>query len=94
MSEFFKENKKLTYYEKNKHTIKKYYEKNKEAKAEYNKAYYQKIKKEKRQTWEYRQYQKNYYRLKKQGLRPSDIKNREIINKKNVGEFINDVIKI
>ncbi len=88
------ENKKLTYYEKNKHTIKKYYEKNKEAKAEYNKEYYQKIKKEKRQTWEYRQYQKNYYRLKKQGLRPSDIKNREIINKKNVGEFINDVIKI
>tara|TARA_R110001592_G_C12634473_1_gene699542 strand:- start:43 stop:318 length:276 start_codon:yes stop_codon:yes gene_type:complete len=83
--------KKLTYYEKNKHTMKKYYENNKEAKAEYNKIYYQKIKKEKRTTWEYYQYQKNYYRLKKQGLRPSDIKRKEEFLK-NKKEKDNNII--
>ena len=76
--------KKLTYYEKNKEKMKEYYEKNKKAKAEYNKIYYEKIKQKKRTTWEYYQYQKEYYRLKKQGLRPVDMKKKqEFIQKKN-----------
>lgn len=81
----------LTYYEKNKDKIKEYYQNNKQAKAEYNKMYYQKIKKEKRTTWEYYQYQKDYYRLKKQGMRPSDIKKKkefiQIQNKNNIITF-------
>lgn len=69
--------KKLTYYERNKEKIAKQYQENKLIKSQYNKKYYEKIKKEKRTTWEYYQYQKEYYRLKKQGLRPSDLKKKE-----------------
>lgn len=74
MSEIKKE---LTYYEKNKDKMKIYYENNKKAKSDYNKIYYKKIKQEKRTTKEYLEYQKNYYRLKKSGMRPSDIKRKE-----------------
>ena len=82
MSEIKKD---LTYYEKNKDKMKEYYQKNKKAKAEYNKIYYERIKKEKRTTWEYYQYQKNYYRLKRSGMRPSDLKRKEefLKNKEN-----------
>ena len=82
MSEIKKD---LTYYEKNKEKMKEYYQKNKKAKAEYNKIYYERIKKEKRTTWEYYQYQKNYYRLKRSGMRPSDLKRKEefLKNKEN-----------
>ncbi len=73
MSEIKKE---LTYYEKNKDKIKEKYDKKKLIKSQYNKEYYEKIKKEKRTTWEYYQYQKEYYRLKKQGMRPSDLKKK------------------
>ena len=69
--------KKLTYYEKNKIKYIKYYQKNKEYISKYNKIYYQKIRQDKRTSWEYYQYQKNYYRLKKQGLRPSDIERKK-----------------
>jgi len=76
--------KELSYYEKNKDKIQKYYQENKDTKTKYNKEYYQKIKKEKRTTWEYYQYQKNYYRLKKLGMRPSDIKKKtEFLKKQN-----------
>tara|TARA_R110002096_G_scaffold166948_2_gene336539 strand:+ start:1350 stop:1619 length:270 start_codon:yes stop_codon:yes gene_type:complete len=86
MSEIKKD---LTYYEKNKDKIKKYYQKNKKVKAEYNKIYYERIKKEKRTTWEYYQYQKEYYRLKKQGMRPSDIKKKkEFIQSKNENNLV------
>ncbi len=87
MSEIKKD---LTYYEKNKDKMKEYYQKNKKAKAEYNKIYYERIKKEKRTTWEYYQYQKNYYRLKRSGMRPSDLKKKEefLKNKENKNNIV------
>ena len=84
--------KKLSYYERNKDKIakkyqekknqiseynKEYYKDTKIVKSQYNKEYYEKIKKDKRQTLEYYEYQKKYYQLKKQGLRPCDIKRRQ-----------------
>jgi len=72
------------YYQKNKDKIKEKYNEKKLIKSQYNKQYYEKIKKEKRTTWEYYNYQRNYYRLKKQGLRPSDLKKqKEFIESKN-----------
>ena len=70
--------KNLTYYAKNREKIL-------ERQRKYNKIYYERIKKTDRQTWEYLQYQKTYYRLKTYGLRPSDIvkKKEESKNKTN-----------
>tara|TARA_R100000541_G_scaffold25562_1_gene35154 strand:- start:1412 stop:1717 length:306 start_codon:yes stop_codon:yes gene_type:complete len=87
--------KKDTYYAKNKQKMKEYYIRNKEKiaqqyqekkllKSQYNKDYYHKIKKEQRQTLEYYNYQKNYYRLKKQGMRASDIIKKKVFIKKQI----------
>ena len=68
---------KLTYYQKNKDTIKLKYQQNKTQASQYNKIYYENNK-AKRKTKQMVQYNKDYYNLKKQGLKPEDVKKKEI----------------